>query len=85
MGSLQIKRNEHQPATHLCHIKPSKIPEKNFLWKKVTDYEKWIYFENLEHKKQWVRLGRTTITTPKRNSLGKKVIFCLWWDMMGII
>ena len=38
--------------------------------------QKWIYFENPGHKKQWVSPGQTTVTTPKRQVLEKSNALC---------
>jgi histone-lysine N-methyltransferase SETMAR len=63
----------------------AKQQKKNFLWKIVTEDEKWIYYENPSHEKQWLNRGQPAIPSPKPDIHRKKVMLCVWWDMKGIL
>jgi len=47
--------------------------------------ENWIYFDNSKRKKSWVDPGQPSTSTPKRNIHGHKAMFCIWWDMQGVV
>jgi histone-lysine N-methyltransferase SETMAR len=56
-----------------------------FLKRLVTCDEKWIFYDNVIRKRQWCRPGEAQKPTPKKNLHSKKLMFCVWWDMEGII
>ncbi|PIO75635.1 transposase, partial [Teladorsagia circumcincta] len=47
-----------------------------------TGDEKWIYYNNLHRKAQWVSLGETPKKVPK-DVHPKKVMLSIWWDVRG--
>jgi len=59
--------------------------KKSFLWRIVTGNEKWIYFDNPKRKRSWVDSGQPSTSTPKRNIHSHKTMFCIWWDMQGVV
>ena len=62
-----------------------KYQKKDFLWKIVTEDEKYICYVNPKCKKSWVDLGKPSISTPQHKIHLKKVLLCIWWDMKGIL
>lgn len=51
----------------------------------VTSDEKWIVYDNVKRKKQWLSKNTVSIPTPKPGLTLRKVLFCLWWDICEII
>jgi histone-lysine N-methyltransferase SETMAR len=51
----------------------------------VTCDEKWIFYDNVIRKREWLRPGEAPKPTPKKNLHSKKLMICVWWDMEGII
>jgi hypothetical protein len=56
-----------------------------FLKRLVACDEKWIFYVNVIRKREWCRPGEAPKPTPKKNLHSKKLMFCVWWDMEGII
>ena len=46
----------------------------------ITGDEKCILYVNHTHKRQWLSIGQTGVTTPKVDLYPKKVMLCVWWD-----
>ena len=59
--------------------------KESFLDKIVTGDETWIYYQNPKRRKLCLDSGQPSTSQPKRNLLGKKVLFCVWWDLKGIL
>lgn len=59
--------------------------KKSFLHRIVTGDEKWIYYENSQRKKSYVKPGQPAKSTPKRNIHCAKVMLCVWWDQKGVV
>jgi len=57
--------------------------KKSFLWRIVTNDEKWIYFDNPKQKKSWVDPtirqppGQPSASMSKRNIHGHKTLLCI--------
>lgn len=51
----------------------------------VTSDEKWIIYDNVRRKKQWLSKKEVPVPTPKPGLTLRKVLLCVWWDIRGII
>lgn len=51
----------------------------------ITGDEKWITYENIVRKRQWLDKDQPPLPDPKANIHGKKILLCVWWDRQGII
>jgi len=57
--------------------------KKDFLHQIIIGDEKWILYDNLKRRKSWVDLSQPI--TVKLNIPAKKILFCIWWDIKGIV
>lgn len=55
----------------------------------MTGDEKWIFYDNPKKKKYYAMPGQslpsTSISTPKPNIHGSKVMLCIWWDQKDVV
>ena len=58
---------------------------KGFLHCIVTGDEKWIHYDDPKKKKSWGPPGHALISTAELNIHGKKLLFCIWWDQLGVV
>jgi [histone H3]-lysine36 N-dimethyltransferase SETMAR len=56
-----------------------------FLDRIVTGDEKWILYDNVQRKRQWVDVGDTAEPTSKQGLHPRKVMLCIWWDRKGVV
>ena len=56
-----------------------------FLDKIITGDEKWITYNNVARRSQWVDRDKSPQPDPKAELHGKKIMLCMWWDSHGII
>ncbi|GFV98489.1 HTH_48 domain-containing protein [Trichonephila clavipes] len=57
----------------------SRVKTELFLNRIVTGDEKWVTYENIVRKRQWLDKDEP----PEANIHGKNL--CVWWDCRGII
>ena len=50
-------------------------PKKNFLWKIVTEDQKYIFFANSKRGKSWVDLGQPSTSTLQQKNQHKEGFF----------
>ena len=55
-----------------------------FLDEFITDNEKWITYDTVACKRQWVHKDKSPQPDPKAELHGRKIM-CVWWDRRGII
>ena len=61
-----------------CHI-------TRFLKNIIAGGEKWVFYDNVQRKKQWIDKDESLEPTSKVKLLGRKDMLCVWWDHRGII
>ena len=79
-----LESNQNQRLTIVTSLLVRQ-QKKSFLHRIVTGDEKWIYYENPTHKKQWLDPGQPSTSTPKSDIHRKKVMLSVWWDNKGIL
>lgn len=60
---LSANNKNYRVNSCLSHI--SRMEQTPFLNKIVTGDEKWVVYNNVKRKKQWLSRGQTPLTTPK--------------------
>ncbi|CAK9820139.1 Histone-lysine N-methyltransferase SETMAR [Anthophora quadrimaculata] len=63
----------------------SRVKIEPFLNRIVTGDEKWVTYDNIVRKRQWLDKDQPPLPDPKANLHGKKILLCVWWDCKGII
>ena len=51
----------------------------------MTGDEKWISYDNITRKRQWLDPGEQPKPTPKPEIHGKKALLCVWWNTKGLV
>ena len=76
-------QRDERCRTSLCLLTRS----RRFDWMSciVTSDEKWVMYNNLCRKRQWVDSDKTPEPDQKPELHGKKVLLCCWWDQTGMI
>ena len=59
----------------------SRFSRDPFLNRIVTSDEKWVLYNNIHRKKQWLANNEKGKTTPKPGLHPEKVMLYVWWDM----
>ena len=58
---------------------------REFLEDLVTGDESWILYENDTRHAVWLPRGDELPTQPKPNTRSRKVMLCIWWDLVGAL
>lgn len=77
-------RNKAQRLS-ICKILQEKQQCDPFLCDLITGDEKWVLYNNVIKKKNWLSPGQTPILTPKPGLHPRKALLCVWWDKKGVI
>ena len=56
-----------------------------FLDEFITGDEKWIIYDNVACKRQWVDKDISPQPDPNAELHDRKIMLCLWWDRRSII
>jgi len=68
----------------ICEQLIQRQQKKSFLHRIVTGDEKWIFYDNPKKKKYYAKpdqsLPSISISTPRPNIHGSKIMLCIWWD-----
>lgn len=80
-----LKPRDIERRLLICEQLLQRQKRKGFLHRIVTGDEKWILYDNPRRKKSWGYPGHASISTPKPNIHGSKILLCIWWDQHGVI
>ena len=58
---------------------------RGFLHRIVIGNEKWVYYDNAKNRKSWGIPGHASTSTARPSIHGAKVMFCIWWDQLGVV
>ena len=47
--------------------------------------KKWIKYDNVARKQQWIDMDKSPQPDPKAELHSRKIMLCVWWDRRGII
>lgn len=51
----------------------------------ITGDEKWVFYDNLKRKRQWLSPNESPRCTAKSGLHLKKALLCVWWSIRGIV
>lgn len=70
-------------AQHLARHRATRGHRDRFLYRIVTGDEKWCFYVNMKHRKEWTTPGLTPKPRVKPDLHPKKTMICVWWDCEG--
>jgi [histone H3]-lysine36 N-dimethyltransferase SETMAR len=79
--------NEYQLNQRSSIAKSNLLRNKkeNFLHRIITCDEKWVLYDNVKNRKQWLSKGQTPLQMAKPGINRSKVMLCIWWGSLGVI
>ena len=75
----ELTENNGQQRVNSCislHFRQHQMP---FLDRIVTGDEKWMLYNNVKCKKQWLDCSAKPIPQPCIGLHPKKILLCIWW------
>lgn len=69
----------------LCSSLKSRLATEPFLGRIITSDEKWVLYNHIQRKRQWLAPNEKGESIPKPGLHPKKVMLCVWWDMKGVV
>ena len=57
------------------------LPKKEnelFLLNIMTGNKKWVFYDNVQCKRQWIDDDKSPLATPKAELFGRKIMLCVW-------
>ena len=81
----ELKPRDVERRLVTCELLLQRQVRKGFLHRIVTGDEKWVLYDNPKRRKSWGFPGHASISSPKQNIHGKKIMLCIWWDQLGVI
>jgi len=85
----ELKPRDVERRFFTCEQLIQRQQRKDFLHQIVTEYEKWIFYDNLKKKKYYAKPGQslpsTSTSTPRPNIHDSKIMLCIWWDQKGLV
>jgi histone-lysine N-methyltransferase SETMAR len=77
---------DRQRRTDACMTLLSRKRNRyNWLNNIVTADEKWCVYNNTQRRRSWTNVGSNAQPHPKANPHQKKLMVCVWWDVIGVI
>ncbi len=81
----ELSEENRQQRINVCTSLLSRQTQCSFLDRIVTGDEKWILYESVTRKRQWVDKDQQAASTSKAGLQQHKMLLCVWWDNAGII
>lgn len=81
----ELTEKNKKDRMRICKSLLDKQRSEPFLERIITCDEKWVKYNNVGPRKQWLLPGQKPNPTPKDGLHPKKVMLCVWWDVKGII
>jgi len=69
----------------VCASLLSRYHNNPFLDMIVTGDEKWVLYVNIHRRRQWLASTEKPLSEVKADLHPKKVLLCVWWDIMGML
>ena len=79
-----MSTSQRQQRVHICSRLLRRHEKERFLNLIVTGDEKWIVYQNVERKRQWVDQNTTPKTTARAGLHPRNILLSVWWDISGI-
>ena len=81
----ELKPRDVERRLFACEQLLERQRRKGFLHRIVTGDEKWVHYDNPKRRKSWGVPSHASTSTAKPNIHGSKVMFCIWWDQLGVV
>lgn len=81
----ELSEINRQQRVTCCVSLRSRELQAPFLDRIITGDEKWILYNNVKRKRQWLSRGSKPIPQPRSGLHPKKILLCVWWDLKGIV
>ena len=56
-----------------------------FTYEQLTGDEKWIHYDNPQHRKSWGKPSHASTSSSKPNIHSFKLLFYTWWDQLSVV
>ncbi|KAL0130804.1 hypothetical protein PUN28_002426 [Cardiocondyla obscurior] len=81
----QLKQRDIEKRFFTCEQLLQRHRKKGFLYSIVTGGQKWVHYDNPKKRKGTNRPTQPSTSSTNPNSHGSKILFCIWWDHLGVI
>lgn len=72
-------------AQHLARHRATRGHKCRFLYRILTGDEKWCFYVNMKHRKEWTTPGVAPKPRVKADLHPKKRMISVWWDCKGLV
>ncbi|XP_070526360.1 odorant receptor Or2-like [Cardiocondyla obscurior] len=69
----------------ICNLLIQRYNTEAFFDRLITGDEKWVLYENLKRKRQWLSVNELPQSLAKPGLHPKKALLCVWWSIRGVI
>ena len=80
-----LTANNRTQRLSICTSLLLKQRREPFFDRLVTGDEKWVLYDNVTMRKQWLSPGQSPAPTARRELHPRKVLLSVWWDIRGVI
>lgn len=81
----QLSEANKATRVTMCGILINSAKNSGFFETLLTSDEKWVRFDNITRKRQWLSPGETAKPTHLPDIHGKKVLLSIWWNVKGVV